>query len=173
MPTTTKTAAVAEIKDKLTSNEGVILADYRGLSVKEMQELRGKVREAGGEIKIYKNTLTEIAIRELALPSMDDYLVGPTAFVFVQADPVGPAKALMDFAKKHTALEVKGGLVQNALVDAVAVKAIAALPSREELIAKLMGTLVNPVRGFMTVANGPAGALARALRAVADQKAAA
>ncbi len=86
---------------------------------------------------------------------------------------MAPAKALADFAKEHKALEIKGGFVENALVDAAGVKAIAALPSREELIAKIMGTLLNPVRGFMAMANAPAGALARTLRAVADQRAAA
>lgn len=173
MPKPGKTTVVAEIKEKLTGSVGVIMADYRGLSVKEMQELRAKVRDAGGELKVYKNTLTEIALRELAMPAMDEVLEGPTAFLFAHEDPVAPTKALVEFAKKHEALEVKGGFVQNALVDAAGVKAIAALPSREELIAKIMGSMVNPVRGFMQVANGPAAAFARAVRAVADQKAAA
>ncbi len=173
MPKESKVSAVAEIKGKLTGSVGVIMADYRGLSVKEMQELRSKVRESGGDMKIYKNTLTEIAIRELALPNMDAFLAGPTAFVFTQADPVGPAKALADFSKGHPALELKGGYVQNAIMDAAGIEAIASLPSRDELIAKLMGTMLNPVRGFMAMANAPAGAFARVVRAVADQKAAA
>jgi len=173
MPTQAKSDVVAEIKEKLTSSGGVIMADYRGLSVKDMQELRTKVRAAGGEVKVYKNTLTEIAVRELALPNMDEFLQGPTAFVFAGEDPVAPAKALVDFKKGHDVLELKGGLVQNAVVDAAGIKAIAALPSREELIAKIMGSMLNPVRGFMSMANAPAGALARALQAVADQKAAA
>lgn len=173
MPTQAKTTSVAEIKEKLTGCVGVIMADYRGLTVKEMQELRSKVRAAGGEMKVYKNTLTEIAIRELAYPSMDEYLEGPTAFVFASEDPVGPTKALVDFGKTHPALELKGGFVQNALVDASGVKAIASLPSREELIAKIMGSMVSPVRGFMSMCNAPAGALARVIKAVADQKAAA
>lgn len=173
MPKPGKTAVVGEIKEKLTGSVGIVMADYRGLSVKEMQELRSRIRESGGELKVYKNTLTEIALRELAMPAMDEYLEGPTAFLFAHEDPVAPTKALVEFAKKHEALEVKGGFVQNAIVDADGVKAIAALPSREELIAKIMGTMLNPVRGFMSMANAPAGALARAMRAVADQKAAA
>ncbi len=173
MPNQAKADVVAEIKEKWTGSVGVIMADYRGLSVKDMAELRGRVRESGGEVKIYKNTLTEIAVRELALPSMGDVLEGPTAFVFAHEDPVGPAKALVDFGKSHDALELKGALVQNAIVDVAGIKALAALPSREELLAKLMGTMVNPVRGFMSMANAPAGALARVLRAVSDQKAAA
>jgi len=173
MPNAQNTAVVVKIKEKLTAHSGLILADYRGLSVKDMQELRGKVRDAGGEVKIFKNTLMEIAIRELAMPAMDDYLVGPTAIVFISEDPVAPAKALTEFAKAHKALEIKGGLIDNAVVDQSAVNAIAALPSREELVAKFMGQLLNPVRGFMTMANAPVGAFARALQAVADQKEAA
>lgn len=173
MPTNAKTDKVAEIKNRLTGSTGVIMADYRGLTVKEMQELRSKVREAGGEVKVYKNTLTEIAVRELALPSMDEFLNGPTAFVFAGEDPVAPTKAVMGFAKEHKALEVKGGFVQNAIVDAAAVKAIAALPSRDELIAKLLGTMLNPLVNTVRVLNAPVGALARAINAVAQQKEAA
>ncbi len=173
MPTQAKNDVVTEIKEKLTACGGVIMADYRGLSVKDMQELRTKVREAGGEVKVYKNTLTEIAVRELAMPNMDEFLQGPTAFIFAGDDPVAPAKALVGFKKGHDALELKGGFVQNAVVDAAGIMAIAALPSREELIAKVMGSMLNPIRGFMTMANAPASAFARAVQAVADQKAAA
>ncbi len=172
MPTATKEGLVDEIKGRFNGSEAVILADYRGLTVKEMQELRRKVREVGGEIKIYKNSLTEIAIRELALPSLDEYLEGPTAFVFIDADPVAPAKALTAFAKEHQALELKGGLVSNRVVSQDQVKAIASLPSREELIAKMLGTMQNPLTGTVRVLAGPARAFATVLDAIAKQKAA-
>lgn len=172
MPTETKETRVVEIKDRFNAAEAVIMVDYRGLTVKEMQELRGKLRELGCEAKVYKNSLTEIAIRELALPNMDEFLAGPTAFVFVVGDPVAPAKALTTFAKEHEALELKGGLVQNQVVGAEGVKAIAMLPSREELIAKLLGTMQNPLRGTVTVLAGPARAFATVLDAIAKQKAA-
>lgn len=170
MPTVQKQDLVAEIKERFNASEAVIMTDYRGLTVKEMQELRTKVREVGGEIKVYKNTLTEIAIRELALPSMDEYLEGPTAFVFITEDAVAPAKALTAFAKAHPALELKGGFVQNQVVGADGVKAIASLPSREELLAKLFGTMQNPARGLVTVLSGPARGLATVLDAIAKQK---
>lgn len=173
MPTNAKTDKVAEIKTRLTGSVGVIMADYRGLTVREMQELRAKVRGAGGDLRVYKNTLAEIAVRELALPSMDEFLTGPTAFVFAQDDPVAPTKAMMDFAKDHKALEVKGGFVQNAIVDAAAVKAIALLPSREELIAKLLGTMLNPMASTARILNAPVSAFVRAVNAVAQQKEAA
>ena len=173
MPTAQKETLVEEIKDRFAGSEAVLLADYRGLSVKELQQLRVKLREVGAELTVYKNSLTEIAMRELALPSMADYLAGPTAFIFAGEDPVAPAKALTTFAKEHKALELKGGLVENQVVDADGVKAIATLPSREELIARLLGTMVNPLVGFARVLNGPAEAFARTVQAVAEQKAAA
>ncbi len=173
MPTSQKESMVVEIKDRLTDAGALLLVDYRGLTVKEMQELRNHLRAAGSELKVYKNSLTEIAIRELALPSLDSYLAGPTAIVFTGEDPVAPAKALSVFAKTHKALEIKGGLVENQVVDADGVKVIATLPSREELIAKLLGTMLNPIVGFARVLNGPTEAFARTVQAVADQKAAA
>lgn len=173
MPTTQKAELVAEIKDRLQAAGGVILADYRGLTVKEMQSLRGSVREAGGDLKVFKNTLAQLALRDLELPALDEYLAGPTVMVFVGEDPVAPAKALADFVKAHKGFAVKGGLIENAVVDAEAIKTLASLPSREELIAKLMGTMLNPVRGVMSMFNAPAGAFARVIQAVADQKAAA
>ncbi len=173
MPTVLKEEIVAEIKDRFNGSEAVIMADYRGLTVKEMQQLRVAVREAGGEVKIYKNSLTEIAIRELALPNMDEYLAGPTAFIFIAEDPVAPAKALSTFAKEHQALELKGGFVQSQVIDAAKVKAIATLPSREELVAKLLGTMQNPLTGTVRVLSGPARAFATVLDAIAKQKAAA
>lgn len=173
MPTAAKATTVAEIRGKFEDAGSVILADYRGLTVKEMQELRAKLREAGCEAKVYKNTLTTLALRELDYPDMDEFLVGPTAFLFAGDDPVAPAKAVFDFMKVHKALEVKIGYFEGQLVEASRVKAIASLPSREQLIAMFMGVALNPVRGFMSMANAPASAFARTLQAVADQKSAA
>lgn len=173
MPTLEKEELVEEIKDRFSRSEAVILVDYRGLTVKELQALRGKLRECGCELRVYKNTLTEIALRELAMPELGGLLEGPTAFTFGFGDPVAPAKALTAFAKDHKALELKGGLVQRAVMGAEDVKALATLPSREELVAKLLGTMQNPLGGLVRVLAGPAGAFARVVKAVADQKAAA
>ncbi len=173
MPTENKRARVAEIKDRFNAAAGIIMADYRGLTVKELEELRGRLRALGADVKVYKNTLTALAIRELALPSMDGLLTGPTAFIFAADDPVTPAKAVMEFAKDHKLLEVKGGFIDRTVVGPDAIKALASLPTRDVLVAKLMGTMVSPIRGFMAMCNAPASAFARALKAVADQKAAA
>jgi large subunit ribosomal protein L10 len=172
MPNASKVESVAEIKDRFSRASSIILADYRGLSVKEMQELRRKVRDAGADLRVYKNTLTQIAMRELAMPDLGDMLEGPTAFLFTYADPVASAKVLVDFTKEHKALEVKGGFIERGITDAAGVKALAALPSREEMLAKLAGALAGPITGFARVLNAPVGALARAMQAVADQKAA-
>lgn len=172
MPTVQKEQLVVEIKEQFNAADAVLLVDYRGLSVKQMQKLRTTLREHGAAVKIYKNSLTEIAIRELALPSMDAYLEGPTAIVFVEGDAVAPAKAITSFAKENQALEVKGGYVQNQVVGAEGVKAIASLPSREQLIASLLGTMQNPLTGTVRVLAGPARAFATVLDAIAKQKAA-
>ena len=132
------------------------------------------MREAGAELTVYKNRLARIAVGELGLPEgLSELLVGPTLFAFVSGEPVAPAKAFAAFAKAHAALQVKGGIVDAAFVDADGMKAVAALASREELIAKLLGTMLNPVTGFARVLNGPASAFVRVLSAVADLKAAA
>ncbi|MCL2526622.1 MAG: 50S ribosomal protein L10 [Coriobacteriia bacterium] len=173
MPANTKLEVVAEIKERFNACPNVLLVDYRGLNVAAVSKLRGELRGAGSEMVVYKNTLTQIAMRELALPSMEDLLEGPSAFVFAEGDPVASAKVLADFAKQNEALELKGGLVQNQIIDEAGLKALAKLPSREELLAKLLGTISNPARGMVTVLSGPARGLVTALSAVQEQKAAA
>ncbi|MCL2746155.1 MAG: 50S ribosomal protein L10, partial [Coriobacteriia bacterium] len=99
MPAKSKLAVVAEIKERFNTCPNVLLVDYRGLNVQSVSQLRGDLREAGGEMVVYKNTLTQIAMRELALPSMEDLLEGPSAFIFSGDDPVPCAKILANFAK--------------------------------------------------------------------------
>jgi large subunit ribosomal protein L10 len=173
MPNEHKIEEVTEIKDRFARASAVILADYRGLTVKEMQALRTKLRESGSELRVYKNTLAQIAMRELALPDLGELLEGPTAFLFSYGDPVAPAKAIVDFTKDHKVLEVKGGFIDSAVTSASGIVALASLPTREVLIAKLLGTMLNPIVGFARVLNGPVEAFARTVSAVADQKAAA
>jgi len=171
MPAPSKLEAVASIKDRLNSAKGgMLLVDYRGLSVSEMAALRNKVREAGGEMLVLKNRLVQIALRENASPDMDDLLQGPSAFVFISGDPVTSAKALADFAKEHEALELKGGLVDNEVLSQESIVAFSKLPSREELMAKLLGTLTNPSRGMVTVLSGVGRDLVTVLDAVAKEK---
>ena len=112
-------------------------------------------------------------MKELDMPNVDEILSGPSAFVFAEGDPVASAKAIKDFAKGNENLVIKGGIMDGAFVDAEAVEKIAALPSREELIAKLLGSLQNPLTQTVRVLNGPMEAFARCVNAIAEQKPAA
>lgn len=170
MPSTKNVDALAQTKEDLADVQAVWVVDYRGLTVKEAQELRRNIREAGAVMKVYKNTLMHIALKELDMADMDEILSGPSAFVFADGDPVASAKALRDFSKDNETLVIKGGIMDGKFVDAEAVKKIAALPSREELIAKLLGSLQNPMSQIVRVLNAPLEQVARTIGAIADQK---
>lgn len=170
MPSVQNTERLEVIKSDLADVQAVWVVDYRGLTVKESEQLRNNIREAGAIMKVHKNTLVRLALKELDMPSLDEVLSGPSAFVFAEGDPVASAKALKDFVKSNENLVIKGGIMDGAFVDAEAVEKIAALPSREELIAKLLGTLQNPMAKTVRVLNGPMEAFARCVSAIADQK---
>ena len=170
MPSTMNQEKYAAIKEDLSKIQAMWVVDYRGLTVKESEALRRSIREADAVMKVYKNSLVELALKELDMPSMGDVLAGPSAFVFADGDPVASAKALKDFAKANENLVIKGGIMDGAFVDAEAVEKIAALPSREELIAKLLGTIQNPLQQIVRVLNGPMESFARVVSAIEDQK---
>lgn len=170
MPSAKNTEALEQIKADLTDVQAVWVVDYRGLTVKESQELRRSIRESGAIMKVYKNTLMQIALKEMEMSEMDQVLSGPSAFIFADGDPVASAKTIRDFAKKNETLVIKGGIMDGGFVDADAVQKIASLPSREELIAKLLGSLQNPMSQIVRVLKGPAEKLARTIGAIADQK---
>lgn len=173
MPNAHNIDTLAKIKEDLADVTAVWVVDYRGLTVKEVQALRSDIREADASMKVYKNTLMHIALEEMELPNIDAVLEGPSAFVFASNDPVASAKAIKDFAKKNQNLVIKGGMMDGQFVDAAQVEAIAALPSREELIAKLLGTISNPMVKMVRVCNGPMEAFARCVSQIAEQKPAA
>lgn len=172
MPSQNNKETVSAIKEQLENGGAMWVVDYRGLTVKEVQQLRRNIRNAGAIMKVYKNTLMHLALQDLEMPNLDEILAGPSAFVFAGEDPVASAKAIRDFAKENEALEIKGGMMDGAFVDAAQVNAIASLPSREELIAKLLGSLQNPMQKVVRVLNGPAESFARCVKAIADTKAA-
>lgn len=148
-----KQAKVQEIKQKLEKAQAVILAGYRGLTVEEDTELRRKFREAGVEYKVLKNTLTSIAAKEAGIGGIDQYLEGPTSFAFGYDDPTAPARILNDFVKDHKKLELKGGIVQGEIFDENKVKELAAIPPRDVLIAKLLGSFKAPMSNFAYLIN--------------------
>lgn len=170
MPSVKNTEALDQIKSDLADVQAVWVVNYRGLTVKESQELRRAIRESGAVMKVYKNTLMHLALKELDMPEMDQILSGPSAFIFADGDPVASAKTIRDYAKKNENLVIKGGIMDGGFVDAAAVEKIAALPSREELIAKVIGSLQNPMAQIVRVLNGPLEACARTIGAIADQK---
>ncbi|TCL54302.1 LSU ribosomal protein L10P [Hydrogenispora ethanolica] len=166
-----KEAAVSEIQEKLQKSKAVVLADYRGLNVQEVTELRKKLREAGVEYKVAKNTLTSRAAKSVSIEGLDSYLSGPTALAFGYNDPVTPAKILSNFAKDHKHLELKGGILEGKVIDFNAVKALADLPSREALLGQVAGLMQAPLRGMATVLSGPIRNLVYAVEAIRKQKA--
>lgn len=173
MPNAQNTEMLAKIKADLEGVSAVWVVDYRGLSVKEMEALRGVIREADSSVKVYKNTLVRLALSEAELPTLDDILEGPSAFIFSGADVAASAKAVKEFAKTSKKLEIKGGLMEGKAVTAADIEAIASLPSREVLIAQIAGAISGVARGLAVALNGVPRGLAQVTKAVADQKEAA
>ena len=150
-PRPEKVAVVDEVRKRFSGSDAALLTEYRGIDVGELADLRRALREAGGEYKVYKNTLVRFAARDLGL-ELDDLLTGPTAIAFVPTggggDPVAVAKALRDFAKGNPNLVVKGGVLGEKLLSAHDAKALADLAPREELLAKLAGLMAAPMQQF-------------------------
>ncbi len=166
-----KKAVVEEITEKIKASKAVVFVDYVGLSVAEVSELRNKCREAGCEYKVYKNTLVRKAFNELGYTDFDSDLNGPTAIAFSKDETSGAkimVAAAKDYDKKIT---LKSAFVDNAYVDKKGVTALATMPSKEELLAKLLGSLQAPVANLAGVLSNIISGLPRALKAVADQKA--
>ncbi len=166
-----KEATVSQVREKFEKSVSVILADYRGLNVQEVTELRKKLRDAGIEYKVIKNTLTSRAAKDAKIEGLDQFLSGPTALAFSYEDPVVPAKILSTFAKDHKKLELKGGILEGKVLEKDSVKALADLPSREALLGQIAGLFQSPMRGLVTVLSGPLRNLAYATEAVRKQKA--
>lgn len=174
-PRPEKVAVVEEVRSKLAAAEAVLLTEYRGLKVSELAQLRSAMRAAGGEYRVYKNTLVRLAARELDL-DLEDALTGPTALAFVTApedgspaDVASVAKAITDFAKTNPLLVLKGGLLGDSVLDANAAKALASLPTASEIYARLAGAVNSGARGLATVISGVHRSLAYVLQAAIDK----
>ena len=170
MPTQQKAAQIEEIKERFQEASAVLLVDFRGMTVKQTEKMRRDLAEVGASMKVYKNTLATIALRELELPEMPEYLAGPTAFVLGGADAAAAAKVVKNTAADTKILQIKGGLMGQNVLSVDDVKALAELPSHDELVAKLLGTLQNPIAQFVRVLQGPAESFARVLGAIAETK---
>ena len=168
-----KVAVVAEMKEKLQSAQGAVLVGFNGQSIADVTKLRRKFREGGVEYKVIKNTLTRIAANELGYNDLDPFLEGTTALAYSTEDVIAPAKILKQFIKetKTETLTVKAGLADGKVIDAAAVDALASLPSREELLAKLLGSMNAPITGLVNVLQGNIRNVVYALEAVRAKKA--
>ena len=151
MPTARKEAAVQELRDRLAESQNLFLTDFQGLTVEEITKLRGELRKDGSTYAVVKNTLFKIAAGEDIAKQLDEFLAGPTGIVFAGADPVAPAKAIKQFADDSKKLGIKAAIVDGKFVDKSQIEALAALPPKIELIARLVGTLASPLRGLVTV----------------------
>jgi large subunit ribosomal protein L10 len=171
-PRPEKVAVVNEVRDRFAGSEAALLTEYRGIDVHDMQTLRRALRAAGGDYKIYKNTLVRFAVRELGL-EIEDLLTGPTAIAFVptdgSGDPVTVAKALRDFAKGNPHLVVKGGVLGEEILSEADAKALADIAPREELLAQLAGLIAAPMQQFAGLLQAVPRDFAYGLRALIDQ----
>ena len=166
-----KKETVKELSEKVKAAKSMVLADYRGLTVEQDTALRSALRKAGVEYKVVKNTLTRFAMKENGFDGLDSYLSGPTALAISDSDPVAPAKVLSEFAKKYEKLELKAGIVEGKIIDVDGIKALAELPPREVLIARVLGGFNAPISGLVNVLNGNIRGLVVALNAIAEKKA--
>ena len=165
-----KLAAVNEMKSKLENVKDIIFTDYRGLTVEKITELRAKLRSREAVFKVVKNRYTKIALNQLERPDVGDQLVGPTALALVSTEAGPVAKELVDFAKDGV-LVIKGGIIDGNIFNADQVVEFSKLPTKPELIAKLMATMNAPLQNMVYILNAVPQKLVRTLQAVADKKA--
>jgi len=166
-----KKAVVAEVSAQVAGAQAIILAEYRGLEVGNLTQLRAQARKSGVYLRVLKNTLVRRAIDGTPFSGLSDEMVGPLMFG-ISTDPVAAAKVMNDFAKTNDKFVIKAGAMPNQVMDANGVKALATMPSREELLAKLLGTMQAPIAKFVRTLNEVPTGFVRGLAAVRDQKAA-
>lgn len=164
-----KQAVVAEIGAEVARAQAIVVAEYRGLEVGAMTDLRKQARNSGVYLRVLKNTLARRAVAETPFAGLAEKMVGPLAYG-ISSDPVKVAKVLHEFAKSNDKFVIKAGALANQVMSAKDVASLASMPSREELIAKLMGTMQAPVAAFVRTLNEVPGKFVRTLAAVRDQK---
>jgi len=161
-----KEAVVQEIKEKMLGSRSIIFVDYKGLNVQRVTELRSKCRAAGVEMKVSKNTLARIAAREAGMEDIVPMLVESTAAFYGLTDPVAPAKVLDQFMRDNRLqLPIRGGIVEGKVIDEKTVQYLVDLPPREVLLGQVLGTMVAPITGFLSVLQGNSRSLLYALEA--------
>lgn len=146
-----KQPVIAEISENIKDAKAVVLVDYRGLTVEQDTELRRQLREANVIYKVYKNTMMNFAFKDTDCAQLADRLEGPSAIAISKEDATAPARVIVNFAKKAEELEVKAGVVEGTLYDAAGIKELSKIPSREELLSKLLGSIQSPIANFARV----------------------
>lgn len=167
-----KADMIKEIGDLVASSEGIVIAEYRGLTVEAVTKLRAEARKNGVKLCVLKNTLARRAVKDTPFEGLADQFVGPLLYGF-GPDPVSPAKVMANFAKTNDKLVIKAGAMPGNILDVDGVKQLATMPSREELLAKLMATMNEPVAKFVRTLNEVPARFVRTLAAVRDAKQAA
>ena len=169
-PRAEKVAVVNEVRERMEAADGALLTEYRGLTVAELAELRRELTAAGGDYKVYKNTLVRLAVADTPRAGMSDLLTGPTAIAFVQGDVSAVAKALRDFARANPHLVVKGGVVGSSVMSAADIEVLADLPSRETLLAQFAGALSAPLQQLAGLVQALPRNLAYGISALLEQR---
>ncbi|MBX7135525.1 MAG: 50S ribosomal protein L10 [Fimbriimonadaceae bacterium] len=169
MPTSAKAQTIDELSEQLSNAKLIVLTDYRGLRVADLQDLRTSLRKSGGEFRVAKNTLTRIAAENAGISGLDSYLEGPLALGLANDDIVGFTKSLSDFARTSRILTIRGGVLDKNFITAEQVEAISTMPSKEVLQGKLLGLLQSPMARTVGVLSGPSRSIAYLLQARADQ----
>ena len=167
-----KAAVIEEVSAQVAQAGSIVLAEYRGLTVEKITQLRKQARESGVYLRVLKNTLVRRAVKDTPYEKLADQMVGPLMYG-ISADPVAPAKLIASFAKANEQLVLKGGAMPNVVMDIAGVQALATMPSREELLAKLLGTMQAPVATFVRTLNEVPTKFVRGLAAVRDKQEAA
>jgi large subunit ribosomal protein L10 len=164
-----KKEVVAELSERLKQAQAVVLAEYRGITVEDITGLRKEARASGVYLRVLKNTLARRAVQGTPFEKLAAQMVGPLAYG-ISDDPVAAAKVLQAYAKKNEKLVIKGGAMPNVMMTAKEVGQLATMPSREELLAKLLGTMQAPIAKFVQTLNEVPGKFVRTVAAVRDQK---
>ena len=172
MPTQAKRESIDSLVELLKKSNAVFITEYRGLTVKKISVCRKNIRQAGGEMKVCKNTLMRIALTECGMIQAPELDFGPNGYVLSYGDAAAVAKAIRDFSKEkgNEALVVKGAILDGKLLSKEQVFALADLPSRDQLLAQVVGTIAGPLRGLVTVLSGPARGLVTCLGQIKDKK---
>ncbi|HHY35467.1 MAG TPA: 50S ribosomal protein L10 [Firmicutes bacterium] len=159
-----------ELKNLFSGAKGIVFVEFRGLKVADDTKLRKLCRESQVSYKVIKNTLALRAAREMGMSGLESVFQGPTAVAVSKDDPVVPAKTIHSFASDHSAIKVKGGIVEGSVVSADRVLYLATLPGKKELLAKMAGALRSPISGLVTVVNAPLAGVARALEGLRQKR---